>query len=131
MLSTYSKNISATANTAIPFNVNKILTNTSVSHSPGSSNIVINTAGYYFITLDTSMTIGTTGVTSIQLYADGTAIPDAMIIDNLTAGEYSNSSFSTIIKATPGMIGQSVNLTVIPTADLTISNIALSVNRLA
>lgn len=131
MLRTYSKNISGTANNPIVFNTNKILTNKSVSHSAGSSNISINTPGYYAVTLDSSLTIGTTGTVSLQLFADGVAIPDAIFTINSTAGEYSAATFSTIIKATPGNAGQSVNLTVVPTADITISNIDLGINRLA
>lgn len=131
MLRTYSKNISGTANTPIVFNNNKILTNNSVSHTAGSSNITINTPGYYNVTLDSSITIGTTGTVSVQLFADGVAIPDAIYTINSTAGEYSAATFSTIVKATPGRIGEQVNLTVVPTADITISNIDLGINRLA
>ena len=131
MLRTYSNSISVTSGNAIPLNKNKILTNTSISHAEGSSSIVVNSPGYYLITVDTSSTIDTTGTASIQLYADGTAIPDAIITENLTASEYSSGSFSTIIKATPGLHGQKVTLTIVPTANLTISSIAVGINRLA
>lgn len=131
MLRTYSKNISGTASTPIVFNTNKILTNNSVSHTAGSSNITINTPGYYNVTVDSSITIGTTGTVSVQLFADGVAIPDAIFTINSTAGEYSAATFSTIVKATPGIMGEKVTLTVVPTADITISNIDLGINRLA
>ena len=131
MLRTYSNSISVTSGNAIPLNKNKILTNTSISHAEGSSSIVVNSPGYYLITVDTSSTIDTTGTASIQLYANGTAIPDAIITENLTASEYSSGSFSTIIKATPGLYGQKVTLTIVPTANLTISSIAVGINRLA
>ena len=131
MLRTYSKNISGTASTPIVFNTNKILTNNSVSHTGGSSNITINTPGYYNVTVDSSITIGTTGTVSVQLFADGVAIPDAIFTINSTAGEYSAATFSTIVKATPGIMGEKVTLTVVSTADITISNIDLGINRLA
>lgn len=131
MLRTYSKNISGTASTPIVFNTNKILTNNSVSHTAGSSNITINTPGYYNVTVDSSITIGTTGTVSVQLFADGVAIPDAIFTINSTAGEYSAATFSTIVKATPGIMGEKVTLTVVPTANITISNIDLGINRLA
>lgn len=131
MLRTYSKTISATTGNPIVFNTNKILTNNSVSHSAGSSDISVNSPGYYFVTLDLSATIGTTGEASVQLFADGVAIPDAIITSNFTAGSNTDTSFSTIVKATPGLNGQKVTLTVVPTADLTITSIALGVNRLA
>lgn len=131
MLRTYSKNITATANAAIPFNTNKILTNNSVSHTAGSSNIVINAPGYYAVNLSLSGTIGTTGPATVQLYADNVAIPDALIDNTFTASENSDVSFSTIIKATPGLAGKTVTLTVVPSAELTVSSIALGINRLA
>lgn len=107
------------------------MTNNSVSHTAGSSNIVINAPGYYAVNLDLSGTIGTTGAATIQLYADGVAIPDALINNTFTASENSDVSFSTIIKATPGSVGKTVTLTVVPSAELIVSSIALGINRLA
>ena len=129
MLRTYSKNITATANTAIPFNVDKINIGSSIKH-PTSTNINVDRPGYYMVTLDVSFT-GTAGLTSIQLYADGVAIPDAIITTTIVADSYSDCSFTTIIKANRGNLTENVTLTVVPTADLTVSNIALGVNRVA
>lgn len=131
MLRTYSTSITATAGTPIVFNTNKILTNSSVTHSAGTGNINVNEPGYYKVDLDISATIGTTGLASIQLYADGVAIPDAIITNTYTATEYLDSSFSTIIKAAPGTVNQNVTLTIKPTADLTVESVALGINRLA
>lgn len=129
MLRTYSKNITATANTAIPFNVDKINIGSSIKH-PTSTNINVDRPGYYMVTLDVSFT-GTAGLTSIQLYADGVAIPDAIITTTIVADSYSDCSFTTIIKANRGNLTENVTLTIVPTADLTVSNIALGVNRVA
>lgn len=129
MLRTYSKNITVTANTAIPFNVKKIDIGNSIEH-PTTTNITVNKAGYYMVTLDISFT-GAAGLSSIQLYADGVAIPDAIITQTLVADSYSNCSFTTIIKAKPGTYNSSVTLTIVPTTDITISNVALGVNRVA
>lgn len=129
MLRTYSKSITATANTAIPFNTDKINIGTSIKH-PSATNITVNTQGYYMVTLDVSYT-GTAGLASIQLYADGVAIPDAIITNTIVADSYSNGSFTTIIKANKGNFAENATLTIVPTANLTISNIALGVNRVA
>ena len=129
MLRTYSKSITATANTLIPFNTDKINIGTSIKH-PTATNITVNTQGYYMVTIDTSFT-GTAGLVSLQLYADGVAIPDAIITETIVADSYSNCSLTTIIKASRGNFNENATLTVIPTADLTISNIALGVNRVA
>ena len=50
---------------------------------------------------------GTAGVTSTQLYANGVAIPDAIITDTVVAGTTKNSSFTTIIMANKGALGVS------------------------
>lgn len=130
MLRTYSKSITATANTAIPFNTDKINIGNSVTH-PSATNINVNRQGYYMVTLDVSYTSGTVGLSSIQLFADGVAIPDAIITDTIVADSYNNSSFTTIIRANRGDFANNVTLTVVPTTDITISNIALGVNRIA
>ena len=127
MLRTYSKNITATANTAIPFNTDKINVGSSIKH-PTSTNITINRPGYYLVTLDISYT-GEAGLTTIQLYADGVAIPDAVINATIVADSYNDNSFTTIIKANKGNIGENVTLTVVPTTALTISSVALGVSR--
>ena len=131
MLRTYSKNITATTGNAIVFNTNKILTGKTVSHSAGSSSIVVNSPGYYEVNLDLSASTATAGLVTIQLYADGVAIPDAVIITNLAANSNVDSSFSTIIRATPGTVNENVSLTVVSDTDLTLSSIALGIDRIA
>lgn len=133
MLRTYSNNISATANSGIIFNNNKISTNRNVTHTAGSPNVNVNCPGYYQITLDAAYTTAaeeTTPVT-IQLYADNVAIPDAIITANVTTGTVVNNSFTTIIRANPGVAGDNVNLSIIPNANLTITNISLGVQRIS
>lgn len=127
MLRTYSNNISVTASSPIPFNNDKIKTGTEITH-PSASVIQVNKPGYYKITVDASYS-GAAGLASIQLYANNVAIPDAIISTTLVADSVSNGSFTTILKANIGALGDSINLTVLPTVDLTISNIALNINR--
>lgn len=45
-------------------------------------------------------------------------------------GSYYNNSFSTIIHAKVGYLGQNVKLTVKSTADLNISSMALGIHRI-
>ena len=131
MLRTYSKNITATSGNAIVFNTNKILTGKTVSHNAGSSSIVVHSPGYYEVNLDLSASTADAGLATIQLYADGVAIPDAVIIVNLAANSNVDSSFSTIIRATPGTVNETVSLTVVSDIDLTLSSIALGIDRIA
>lgn len=132
MLRAYSKNIDVTANTPIPFNVDKFDIGNNIGHTSGSSSIVIRNSGYYEVNLDIAFTTAeapTTQPVTIQLYADGVAIPDAIIMTNVTATEVVNSSFNTIIRATRGLPSQTVSLTVIPSNDITISSVAIGIDQ--
>lgn len=134
MLRAYSNNITGTSGSGIVFNTNKILTNNSVVHHEGSANITVRAPGFYAVNLDASFTTpssASAGVVSLQLFADNVAIPDAIITATVTPGEYINGSFSTIIKAAPGSFNSNVKLTVVPTADIEVSSIAIGINRLA
>jgi len=128
MLRTYSNNITSTANVPIVFNNNKLNTSLDILHTAGSGSITVQTPGYYNVNLDISLT-GDTGPVTIQLYADGVAIPDAIIYTTLTTDSYTNNSFNTIIRANAGVVGQNVNLTIVPSVDITIQNIALGIER--
>lgn len=130
MLRTYSTNITVSANTAIPFNTDKISVGTSITH-PSATNINVNKPGFFLVTFDISMSSTDAGPVTLQLYADGVAIPDAIVTTTLVASTTTNGSFATIIKANPGNLGENVTLTVVPTANLTISNVALGLNRVA
>lgn len=132
MLRAYSKNIDVTANTPIPFNVDKFDIGNNIGHTSGSGSIVIRNSGYYEVNLDIAFTTAeapTTQPVTIQLYADGVAIPDAIIMTNVTATEVVNSSFNTIIRATRGLPSQTVSLTVIPSNDITISSVAIGIDQ--
>ena len=132
MLRAYSKNIEVEANTPIPFNMDKFDVGTNIGHTSGSGSIIIRNSGYYEVNLDIAFTTAeapTTQPVTIQLYADGVAIPDAIIMTNVTASEVVNASFNTIIKATRGFPSQTVSLTVIPSNDITISSVAIGVDQ--
>lgn len=132
MLRTYSTNITATANEAIVFNINKLNTDASIRHNNTSPNIVVQSPGYYRVDFDISATItaASTDPITIQLYANGTPIPDAIINQTFTQDAYSDLSFTTSIRANPGIMGQNAVLTIVPSADLTIANVAVGVDKI-
>ena len=132
MLRAYSKDITVNAGNAIPFNIDKFDIGNNIGHTSGSSNITIRSTGFYEINLDIAFTTATAPTeqpVTIQLYADGVAIPDAVIMTNVTATEIVNASFNTIIGAKKGFPSQTVNLTVIPSNDITISSVAIGVDQ--
>lgn len=132
MLRAYSKNIVVNAGNAIPFNVNKIDVGNHIGHSAGSSSIIIRDAGFYEVDFDIAFTTSvapTEQPVTIQLYADGVAIPDAIIATNVTATEVTNASFTTVIAASRGFPSQTVSLTVVPSNDITITSVAIGVDQ--
>lgn len=132
MLRTYSKDITVTANTAIPFNVDKFDIGNNIGHQSGSGNIIVRSPGFYEVNLDISFTTpeAVTEPVLIQLYANGVAIPDALINATVASNTtYVDSSFNTIIRANPGVPFQSVILTVVPNADINIYSVAIGVDQ--
>lgn len=132
MLRAYSKNISVAANNPIPFNIDKFDIRNNIGHIAGSNSITIRNSGYYEVNLDIAFTTAETPATqpvTIQLYADGVAIPDAVIMTNVTATEIVNASFNTIIGAKRGFPSQTVSLTVVPSNDITISSVAIGIDE--
>ncbi len=132
MLRAYSKNIEVKAGNAIPFNVDKFDVGNNIGHTAGASSITVRNAGFYEVNLDIAFTTAvapTAQPVTIQLYADGVAIPDAIISTNVTATEVVNASFNTIIGATRGFPSQTVSLTVIPSNDITITSVAIGIDQ--
>lgn len=132
MLRAYSKNIEVSANSPIPFNIDKFDIGNNVGHTAGSSSIMLRRPGFYEVDLDiafTTATAPTTQPVTIQLYADGVAIPDAIIETNVTATEVVKASFNTVIGAERGLPSQTVSLTVLPSNDITISTVAIGIDQ--
>ena len=132
MLRAYSKDIQVDANTPIPFNTDKFDVGPNVSHTAGNSNITVNRPGFYEVDLDISFTTQetVTDPVTIQLFANGVAIPDAIIETSVTSNTtIRNCSFNTIIRALPGVPYQNVTLTVIPNTAITISSVAIGIDQ--
>ena len=72
MLEVYSTDVDVLANTAIPFN-NVSLMKGCTAELSGTSTIVLNRCGVYMVSVDASASVETT----IQLYKDGVAQPEA------------------------------------------------------
>ena len=55
----------------------------------------------------------------------------AVIVETLTTGNTTNVSFTTIIRALPGVVDDDVTLTVVPNEALTLTSTAIGVNKVA
>ena len=86
MIEAYSLNLTATANSAIPFNSTSLTKGCTVSH-PSPDTFNLNKCGVYMVSVDASATASTT----IQLYKEGVAQPQAQ-----STGE--TPSFNTLVQ---------------------------------
>ena len=132
MLRTYSKDITVNSGNAIPFNTDKFDVGNNIGHQSGSGNINIYSPGFYEVNFDISFTTTeeATEPVIIQLYANGIAIPDAIINETVAStSTYVNSSFNTIIRANPGAPFQNVTLTIVPSANINIFSAAVGVDQ--
>ena len=98
MIQTYSKNISVTTNTAIPFNSTSVLKGCTAEKT-GISTITLNKAGVYLVSFDSSV-IGTSGGTiTFQLSKNGTLMPEATTSETASDTTSLHSmSFETLVQ---------------------------------
>lgn len=101
MLETYSQNLTVTANTTIPFNVNSLKKNCTVTHTEGSTSISLNKAGVYAVYFNAVGTLTDAGTFSAQMLKDGNTVAQAVSGATAGAGETANISFSTLVFVNP------------------------------
>ena len=87
MLEAYSLNITAGANSTIPFNSTSLIKGCTVTH-PSPDTFNLNKCGVYMVEVDVSASAATT----IQLFKDGVAQPQAQSTGN-------SPSFTTLVQA--------------------------------
>lgn len=98
----------------IPFDVNRILTGCTITHTEGTPSFKLNKPGYYFVSFNADVT-GATGTVSAQLLSNAVVVPAAEGTSTLGAvTDVANISFSTIVKVLPScaMIDNAQTLTV-------------------
>lgn len=89
-LEAYSINKTVSANTPVPLDIRNIEKGEFAScNNNGTANIVFNKCGLYKVTVTASAVAEEAGSISIQLYQDGTALPNAL--STVTAADTTNS----------------------------------------
>jgi hypothetical protein len=119
---------------AYVFDTNRIVTGCTVGHVPGTSALVLNKPGYYYITFNTTFTTATTGDATVELQNGGIAIPGANATETVTtAGDTKSISFTTIVKVLPSCpaIDNTTTLTFVATGiALDATTAAVSITKL-
>jgi hypothetical protein len=119
---------------AFVFDTNRIVTGCTVGHVPGTSALVLNKPGYYYITFNTTFTTATTGDATVELQNGGIAIPGANATETVTtAGDTKSISFTTIVKVLPSCpaIDNTTTLTFVATSiALDASTASVSITKL-
>jgi hypothetical protein len=119
---------------AYVFDTNRIVTGCTVGHVPGTSALVLNKPGYYYITFNTTFTTATTGDATVELQNGGIAIPGANATETVTtAGDTKSISFTTIVKVLPSCpaIDNTTTLTFVATSiALDASTASVSITKL-
>lgn len=99
------------------------------SYENGGTSISLNQAGYYVVRINSTFS-GVPGVVTLQLNANGIAVPQAQVSETITTAntEVRSMSFSTIVKVLPC---STVPLTVTNTGvSSTISNFAIDIIKI-
>jgi hypothetical protein len=119
---------------AYVFDTNRIVTGCTVGHVPGTSALVLNKPGYYYITFNTTFTTATTGDATVELQNGGIAVPGANATETVTtAGNTKSISFTTIVKVLPSCpaIDNTTTLTFVATGiALDATTAAVSITKL-
>ena len=96
MLQAYSTNLTLATNDLIAFNTVEAIGRT-VTGTAGSSTIMLNAPGVYFINFNASGTTTAEGTFGVQMLKDGVAEPQAQAAVETTAGGEGAVAFSTLI----------------------------------
>lgn len=135
MLSAYSTATQAVAaNELISFSTNRILTGCTVTHAEGTPTIRLAKAGYYYVSVNATVSNTAAGTITIQLMDGADAVPGATA--NVTVGATTDTAslaFTTIIRVRPSCcaIDNTAALTILNSgADATFTSAAIEVTKL-
>ena len=101
MLQAYSSNITITADSAIPFN-NIALDKGCAETLSAPATIQLNKRGVYLVEFNGFGTGSAADDTTLQLYVNNTAQPQAQSQATTASGDISNFSFKTLIQVSEG-----------------------------
>lgn len=128
MISSYNSIPQAVAaNGLVNFNIDRIQTGCTVTHTDGSPTFQLNKPGYYYITFNAVVTNAATGNITAQLQNGTVAIPGAVSTISVAADtDIGTLAFATIVKVPPSCcaLDNTANLTIINSGVAATYNVA-------
>ena len=120
--------ISLTANQQIP--VGGVTAQSNSSATLTNDSIQINRPGYYGVSGQFTVTGTAAGDVTVQLYANGSAIPGALATETLTEGGNATLNLSKVVKVLPSNSSSKVALTFKTSTACTLTNAVTEVQRI-
>lgn len=120
------------ANGFVTFPSNNLLTGVAIGHAAGSTSVNL-IRGLYLVTLNADLTPTAAGDAGLQLMRNGVAVPGAEATVTGATGDTYNVGFATLVRVAPSccVVNNNATLQVQATAAGTISNVSMSVVKLA
>ena len=116
----------------VNFSTNNILAGRSITHTAGGNAVNLR-RGLYLVTLNADLTPTAAGDIGLRLVRNGTAVAGAEATVTAATGDTYNVGFSALLTVLPSccVVNNNATLQVQATAAGTLSNVSLSVAKLA
>ena len=117
----------------LDFDVNKVKTGCTITHTSGTASFSLNKPGFYFVTFNGDASAEAAGTLSVQLFGNSVAIPGASAAVTAAVDTTYTLSFSTIVQVRPSCCAcnNEMTLTVVNTgADATYTNANIVITKL-
>lgn len=117
----------------LDFDVNKVKTGCTITHTSGTASFSLNKPGFYFVTFNGDVSTATAGTISTQLFGNSSAISGASASVTAAIDTTYPLSFSTIVQVLPSccVCDNSMTLTVVNTGeDATYTNANIVITKL-
>lgn len=121
-------------NGLVTFANNNISTGCAISHTQGSSTVVLEKAGLYKVDFDANILGTVAGVVTLQLLNNNVAVAGALGSETVAVGATNNVSFSTLVRVNPSCrcVKNTSSLQVqLQTTAATLTNVNLTAVKIA
>ena len=124
---------SVLVNETLDFDVTKVKTGCTITHTDGTASFSLNKPGFYFVTFNGDASSAVAGDITVQLLSNADIVPGASATVTAAIGNIYNVSFSTIVQVLPSCCAcdNSKTLTIANTGvDATYTNANIVITKL-